>query len=215
AILPFKVANSESTEQQRAIGLTDAVITRLSQLGSVDVCPTSTVLKFSQQDVDAVEVARALGVDAVLSGRFTEIGGRARLTAQLISVATGTVLWAEKLDHDSSDAFAYEDIISEHITRCLDLKLTGEQFSRITKRYTDNTEAHQAYLHGRYHFTRRTATNLRQALECFGAATSIDPQFAPAYSGLADCYMLLSYYSAFPTAVAATKATEAVKRALQ
>jgi serine/threonine-protein kinase len=215
AILPFKAANSDRAEHQRVVGLTDAIITRLSQLGSVAVCATSSVLKYSQEDVDAIEVARALNVDAVVSGRFAQLGDRARLTVQLINVETGTVVWAEKLDHDSSDAFAYEDVISEHIAQSLDLKLTGEQVARITKRYTENSEAHQAYLQGRYHFTRRTARNLHQALQCFEAATSIDPNYAPAYSGLADCYSLLSYYSAFPMHIGRSKATEAAQRALQ
>lgn len=215
AILPFKVEDANADDQQRAVGLADSIITRLSQIGSIAVSPTSSVMKYANRDLDPLAVAKELRVDSILSGRLARVGDRLRLNVQLIGVETGSVLWADRLDADSTDAFLYEDIISKHLAHSLDLHLTGEQLARITKRHTESGDAYQAYLQGRYYFARRTAQSLKKALECFERATVIDSNYAPAYSGLADCYMLLNYYSAFPTAVARPRVSEAVKRALE
>ena len=214
AILPFKVEDSNADDRQRAVGLADSIITRLSQLGSIEVSPTSSVIKYSERDFDALAVAKELRVDSVLSGRLARVGDRLRLNVQLIGVDTGTVLWADRLDADSTDAFLYEDIISERLARSLDLHLTGEQFARFTKRHTESGEAYQAFLQGRYYLARRTAESLKKALECFERATRIDANYAPAYSGLSDCYTLLNYYSAFPSSVGRPKATEAAEKAI-
>jgi DNA-binding winged helix-turn-helix (wHTH) protein/tetratricopeptide (TPR) repeat protein len=214
AILPFKVEDSNGADRERAVGLADSIITRLSQIASVAVSPTSSVIKYSEQDFDALEVASHLHVESVLSGRLARVGDRLRLNVQLIGVDTGTVLWADRIDANSTDAFLYEDIISEHLAHSLDLHLTGEQFARLTKRHTESGAAYQVYLQGRYYFARRTAESLKKALECFEHATRIDPNYALAYSGLCDCYTLLNYYSAFPSSIGRPKATAAAEKAL-
>lgn len=214
AILPFKVEASHADDRQRAVGLADSIITRLSQLGSVAVSPTSSVIKYSESDFDALSVAKELRVDSVLSGRLARVGDRLRLNVQLIGAESATVLWADRIDADSTDAFLYEDIISERLSRSLNLHLTGEQFARFTKRHTESGEAYQAYLQGRYYLARRSAESLKKALECFAQATQIDANYAPAYSGLCDCYTLLNYYSAFPSSVGRPKATAAAEKAI-
>ena len=214
AILPFKVEDSNPDDRQRAVGLADSIITRLSQIASVAVSPTSSVIKYSEQDFDALTVAKDLRVDSVLSGRLARVGDRLRLNVQLIGVETDTVLWADRIDADSTDAFLYEDIISEHLAQSLGLHLTGEQFARLTKRHTESGDAYQVYLQGRYYLARRTAESLKKGVECFERATRIDPNYAPAYSGLSDCYTLLNYYGAFPSSVGRPKATAAAAKAI-
>jgi TolB-like protein/Tfp pilus assembly protein PilF len=215
AVLPFRVMDSELGDAYLGLGLTDVIITRLSQIKEIDVRPTSSVLRYADREVDPAEAARELAVDSVLLGRVTKSGERVRVTVQLINVAASSLLWADKLDLSSMDIFTYEDVIAEHVARTLRLQLSGEQVVRLAKRHTENSEAYEWYLRGRYYLSKRTPENFQKAIQSFEEATNADPDYALAYSGLSECYTLLNYYGVIPPETGGARAKAAAERALE
>jgi TolB-like protein/Flp pilus assembly protein TadD len=214
AVLPFEVTSSEAGDNYLGIGMSDAIITRLSQISEIAVRPTSAVLKYAGVESSPAEVGSELGVEAVLWGRVTRSGDRIRVTVQLVAVTDNNLLWADKLDHSFTDVFTYEDFISERVARALNLKLTGEQMDRLTKRHTVNSAAYWAYLKGRYYWGKRSPESFKKAMEYFQYASDKDPQYSLAYSGLADSYTLLDYYGAMPAKVGRSNARPAALKAL-
>ena len=144
---------------------------------------------------DAAKVAAELGVDSVMTGRLSQIGDNLNISVQLIDVKAGKVLWAEQYDRKMSDLLATQREIATTITQKLELKLSGNDAKGITKKYTDNNEAYQLYLKGRFHWNKRDEESLRKAIEQFKAAADKDTSFALALVGLADSYAVLPYYS--------------------
>ena len=215
AVLPFKVISSHPGDEYLGPGMSDAIITRLNQISQITVRPTSSVLKYAGLDIDPLEVGKELEVETVLSGRVTRSGDQLRLTVQLIDVVENKVLWADKLDHSFSDVFAYEDFISEHVARALDLRLTGEQIDRLTRPQTENSAAYWAYLKGRYEWAKRSPSSFAKAIEYFKYASDKDPRYSLAYSGLADCYTLLNYYGATAPKIGMAKAKSAAEKSLE
>lgn len=215
AVLPFKVISSDAADNYLGIGMSDAIITRLTQLAQIVVRPTSAVLKYATLENDPVAAGKELGVDAILSGLVTRAGNQIRVTVQLVAVSDNSLLWADKLDHNFTDVFTYEDFISEHVARALNIKLTGEQIDRLTKRHTVNSAAYWAYLRGRYFWSERSPESFKKAMEYFQYASEKDPGYSLAYSGLADCYTLLNYYGALPAAFGMSKAKAAALKALE
>ncbi len=211
AVLPFKLLSPAGADDYLGIGLADALVVRLSKLRQLTVRPTSSARKYGDSDQDPVAAGRALGVEAVLDGNIHLAGDRVRVTAQLIHVAQQSPLWADKFDARFTDIFDVEDSISEQVGEALTLKLTGEDRKRLTKRYTENIEAYQLYLKGRYHWNKRTSEGTRRAVENFRAAIDLDPENALAYTGLADCYTQLGWMrlrapaDTFPAAKAAAQ----------
>lgn len=188
AVLPFRILDGADTDEYLGIGMTDALITRLSGLKRVSVRPTSAVLKYSRSGVDPAASGRELEVDAVLEGSIRKAGDTVRVTVQLVSVQSGAQLWASKFDEKASDVFTVEDRVSARVSEELTLNLTGDERKRLARRYTENTEAYQAYLRGRFFWARDRPDMLRKAIEYFQQAIKIDPDYALAYSGLADSY---------------------------
>src|SRR6266404_7194349 len=216
AVLPFRVLSSEKGDEYLSLGLADALITSLSQTRQVIVRQTEAVAKYQNTGKDPLEAGREQGVDAVLEGQVQRIGDRVRVTARLVRTSDGTSLWADRFDEKFTNIFAVEDAVAEKVARTtiLAMKGTGEApAERLTKRYTENNEAYEAYLKGRYMWNRRTVDSLQKALVYFQQAIRLDPNYSLAYVGLADTYTLLSFFTlaapneAFPKAkVAAEKA---------
>ncbi|HKO61688.1 MAG TPA: winged helix-turn-helix domain-containing protein [Pyrinomonadaceae bacterium] len=215
AVLPFQVISSHAGDDYLGPGMSDAIITRLNQISQITVRPTSSVLKYAGLNVDPLECGKDLEVETVLSGRVTRSGDQLRVTVQLIDVVENKVLWADKLDHSFSDVFAYEDFISEHVARALNLRLTGDQIDRLTKPHTDNSAAYWAYLKGRYEWNKRSPGSFAKAIEYFKYASDKDPNYSLAYSGLADCYTLLNYYGATHPKLGMAKAKSAAEKSLE
>ena len=215
AVLPFKVISSHADDEYLGPGMSDAIITRLNQISQITVRPTSAVLKYAGLNLDPLEIGRELEVETVLSGRVTRSKDQLRVTIQLIDVVENKVLWADKLDHNFSDVFAYEDFISEHVARALNLRLTGDQIDRLTKPHTENSDAYWAYLKGRFEWNKRSPGSFAKAIEYFKYASDKDPNYSLAYSGLADCYTLLNYYGASPPKIGMAKAKSAAEKSLE
>jgi len=192
AVLPFKAIGTEGDNEYVELGMADALITRLSNLRGIVVRPTSSVSKYTKLQQDAMTSGRELGVEAVLDGSVQKIGDRIRVTVRLIRSNDGASLWAETFDEKWTDVFSVQSSIAQKMTEALALQLTGEERRLLSRRYTDNTEAYQLYLKGRYSSNKWTAEGFRKAIEYFNQAITLDPGYALAYAGLADCYFGLS-----------------------
>jgi len=190
AVLPFQ-SISHGEPSYLGLGLADVLINRMGALSQIAVRPIRIVRKFSEAAPDPLAAGRELGVDLVLDGNIQRDGDRVRVTVQLHRLPDGVLLWSGKFDQNSGDLFALEDSIAGQMADGLLLNLTASERNRLMKRYTENGEAWQAYLRGRYFWNRRTPESHQKAIEQFGQATRIDPHYALAYAGLADAYVLL------------------------
>jgi TolB-like protein/Tfp pilus assembly protein PilF len=214
AVLPFNLLTAGGEDEYLGLGLADALITRLSNLRRVIVRPTSAVLRYAQPERDPATAGRELGVGLVLEGSVRRAGGRLRATVQLVSAGDGRALWADKFDEEFTDLFEVEDSVAERVATALALKLSGEERARLSRRYTDNVEAHEFYLRGRYHANKFTLENFYKGIECFDRALEIDPEYALAYAGIAESYWIAADLYLNPKE-AVKKAQEASIRALK
>ena len=216
AVLPFKNLVRESGDEFLGPGIADALIMRLSSIRHLKVRPTSAVLKFSDSIHDPLLIGQELSVDALLDGVYQRVGEQIRVSVQLVSVTNGLTLWATKFDENFTNIFAIQDSISEQVVRSLSLKLTGDEQKQLAKNYTDNTEAFQLYIKGRYFWNQRTIEGVKKGLEYAQQAIALDPTYAPAYIGLADSYNLLgAQHSVLPPRESFPKARAAALRALE
>ncbi len=193
AILPFKNINNDAEAAFYEFSLADAVITELAQLRSLVVRPSSLVSKYQGQTDDPRQIGRELNVNAILEARFLKAGEKFRVTAQLLDVASGDILWSEKIDVDTGDIITIQDTIVQRIVDGLRLELTADEQGQLAKRPTENAEAYEAYLRGRDCFGRYIFRTLARedgdaAIEHFQRAIHLDSDFALAYSGLGASY---------------------------
>jgi TolB-like protein/Tfp pilus assembly protein PilF len=214
AVLPFGNADADPETEYLADGITESIISHVSRLSAVRVMARSTVFRYKDKNLDPRAVGRKLNVDAVLLGRIQQRGDALLVGAELVEVQNGWRLWGEQYNRKLADIFAVEEEISREISQKLSLQLTGEDRSRLPKRYTESTEAYQDYLKGRYHLNRLTEDGLRKGIEYFQQAIERDQNYALAYTGLADAFGLLGFMGLAPAAEAMPKAKEAARRAL-
>jgi Tol biopolymer transport system component/tetratricopeptide (TPR) repeat protein len=214
AVLPFATVEAVGNDQYLGVGLADALTGKLGQITQIEARPPSAVRRYLDAPVEAVQAGRELGVDYVLDGTIQHTGERVLVNARLISVGDGKTSWAEKFDEKFTDILTLQESISGRVVRAMTLELTNEERQRLNKRYTENSEAYQLYLVGRYHMGKRTLEGLKQSINFFEQAIKKDDRYALAYAGLADCYALLNWYSAPPPADAFPRAKEAAQKAL-
>ncbi|MFN2407925.1 MAG: protein kinase, partial [Pyrinomonadaceae bacterium] len=218
AVLPFRVLgpSGENTgDEYLGVGLTDALITRLSNVRRLVIRPTSSVLRYQGGNIDPLIAGRDLGTDYVVDGSLRRAGGRLRVTAQLLNVAEGVTRWAEHFDEDSTDVLQIEDSISEKVATALLPQLTGDEQHQLAKRGTDSSEAFEAYLRGRYYWNSYTETGLAKALDCYQRAIKLDPDYALAYTGIADYYNWLGVFGIKPFAECSAAAKQAASKAVE
>lgn len=199
AVLPFKSLGGQDDDAYLGLGMADALITKIGQIKEVSVRSTSSMQRYAGDARDAATIGRELKVDAVLDGRIQKSGPKIRLTVQLVGVRDGASLWAEKFDQEFDNIFAAQDAIAARVVRGLRPVLTAPEQEKLTKRYTDSQEAYEAYLRGRYLWTKRTTESSRQSIGYFKQAIEKDPNFALAYVGLADTYLIHDVTKAHPT----------------
>ncbi len=190
AVLPFQNRSSEADTEYLSDGLAESLIYRLSQLSNLKVSPTSSVFRYKGKEIDPVKVGKELGVNAVLSGRMVQRGDNLTISAELVDVRSNQVLWGEQYDRKMSELLATQRDMAREIVDKLKLKVSGEEKS-LAKHYTESNEAYQLYLKGRFHWNKRSADDFQKALQYFQQAIERDPNFALAYSGLADTYNLI------------------------
>lgn len=214
AVLPLRFLTAEENNQALRLGLTDALITRLGSLRQITVRPISAVTRFVDSPQDSLEIGKMLRVDAVLEGTILQSDNRLRINARLLRTENGEQIWAERFDGEFTNVFDVEEQISERAARALMLKLDGVEKELLAKRYTNNVEAHDAYVRGRFFWNRRTGSDLKEAIKHFNDAVSKDPNYALAYAGLADAYSLLADYDGALPKDAYPRAKEAATKAL-
>lgn len=156
AVAPFQPLDSDDADQYLGLGMADALITKLSNLRQIMVRPTSAVLKYAGQKLDPIEAGRELGVESILEGSIQKLHDRIRVSVQLVSVEDDIALWADRFDEKFTDIFAVQDSISQQVVEALTLKLSGEERKLLTKHHTEDTDAYQAYLRGRYFWNNLT-----------------------------------------------------------
>lgn len=216
AVLPFTNEGGDARTEYLSDGIAESIINSLSQLPRLRVLPRSTVFRQRGAAVDPQEAGRLLGVRAVVTGRVAEVGGWLVIRTELIDVWEESQLWGEQYRREPADIFALQEEISRDISEKLSLKLSGEERRRLSKRYTENTDAYRAYLRGRHYVTsKRTAQWIRKGIDCFQRAIDLDPNYALAYSGLAEAHGLLaSSTGEQPPREAYPKAQAAARKAL-
>ena len=215
AVLPLESLSGDASQDYFADGMTDALITDLAQISALRVISRTSVMTYKRVRKPLAEIARELNVEAVVEGTVLRSGERVRITAQLIQVPDEKHLWAQSYEGDLKNTLALQNSVARAIAEQIQVTLDPREAAALEKSRTVNPEAYEAYLKGRYFWNKRTGEGLKRAIDYFDHAIDIDPDYARAYSGLADSYALsgdweyglLSPADAFPRAkAAATKA---------
>src|ERR1700754_240241 len=214
AVLPFENRSNAADTDYLSDGLTESLIYRLSQLPNLKVSPTSSVMHYKGKGADLKTVAGELGVRSVMTGRVAQRGDNLTISVELVDVTNNKSLWGEQYERKMSDLLTTQREIAAAITQKLQLKLSGSE-TGLTKKYTDNNEAYQLYLKGRFYWNKRDEQNLKKAIEQFKAAVEKDPNFALAFVGLADSYVLLPFYSNATASDVTPQAKAYAERALE
>jgi serine/threonine protein kinase/tetratricopeptide (TPR) repeat protein len=218
AVLPLKIldspSNGDTGMDYLGVGLADALITRLGGVRRFALRPTSSVVRYGAQDTDPLAAGRELGVSYVLEGRVRRVGERIRVTMQLLDVRAGSTVWAGQFDESAADVLQLEDSISNHVAEALIPQLTGGERLRLAKRGTDNANAYEEYLRGRYHWNTFTEEGFAKALVHYSRAVALDPDYALAYAGIADYYNWLGVYTVLPFAETSAAAKEAALKSV-
>jgi DNA-binding winged helix-turn-helix (wHTH) protein/TolB-like protein len=186
AVLPFIDFGARANDEHLGLGLADVLITRLSNLKEVNVRPTSAVQKFEGQEQESVDAARLLGVDAVLEGSIYQSHDQIRVTARLLRVSDQSPIWSGQFDDKAKDVLAVQNAIAEQVADSLALNLSAGEKAALARRYSENPDAYQFYVQGRYFWNKRSWPGINQAEYYFRRAIERDPDFALAYLGLAD-----------------------------
>ena len=214
AILPLANASDDPSAEYLSDGITESIINTLSRLSGVRVMARSTVFRYKGRDADPLAVGRELGVRAVMAGRLLQRGERIVIKVELVDANDGALLWAEQYQRQMGDIFALEADIAQQISDHLRVKLSGELRLNLAKRYTENPEAYDLYLKGRFFWNQRDPDAMKKAVEYFVQSIRKDPTFALAYCGMADCYTLLSW-GTLPPREFVPKARLSITRALE
>jgi len=215
AVLPFENETDDSEIDYLSPGIADSVIKNLSQVAGLRVLAFSTVSRYQRRDIDPRTLGRELEVFAVVTGRIRRLGDTLIVATELVDTSDGSRLWGEEYRVPQTDVLAIQERISREISEKLRARLTVAQRRLIVKRYTADPEAYRLYLKGRFHWNKRTSDGLTRGIDYFEKSIERDPSYALAYSGLADCYNLLSLYSVLPPKDTMPKAKAAAIKALE
>ena len=210
AVLPLENLSGDAEQQYFADGLTDALITDLAKMGSTRITSRTSVMQYRGTRKSIKEIGRELNVDAVVEGTVMYAGNRVRVTAQLIQVSTDMHLWADTYEREVSSILDLQRSLATNIARRINVFVKPLDRPRVVK-----PEAYGLYLKGRYAFYKYTSAGWREAIEHFNSAIEKDPEFAPAYSGLSETYLVAGAYFAIPTEEALTRGRVAAAKALQ
>jgi TolB-like protein/Tfp pilus assembly protein PilF len=215
AVLPFDNLSRDPDNAYFAEGVQDEILTRLAKVADLKVISRTSTQHFKSAPENLPEIAKQLGVTNILEGSVQKAADQVRVNVQLINAMTDAHVWADTYDRKLTDIFAVESEIAKAIGETLQAKLTGAEKSSIAKAPTANPEAYELYLKGRFFWNKRTGTDLRKAIDYFNQAIAKDPNYALAYVGLADSYLLLSSYAAVSPGESLPPARSALKKALE
>ena len=215
AVLPFENLSSDPDNAYFTEGIQDEILARLAKIADLKVISRASTQRYKSSPDDLPEIAKRLGVSNILEGSVQKTADRVRVTVQLINAASDAHLWGETYDRNLTDVFAAESDIARAIADTLRAKLTGSEQNALAARPTENTEAHQLYLRGRYFWNKRTGADFKKAIGYFNQAIEKDPNYALAYAGLADAYVLLSAYAEASPKDSLPQAKAAAAKALE
>jgi serine/threonine protein kinase/TolB-like protein len=215
AVLPFVNASGDASTEYLSDGISEGITDTLSQLPNLKVMSHSAALRYKGREVDPLAAGRELKVQAVLTGRVMQRGDDLSIRAELVSSSDNTQIWGEQYDRKVADLLAVQREIAREISEKLRLRLSGAEKQQLSKQPTQNVEAYQLYMKGRYRWNRRDEESVKKAIEYFNQAIAKDPTYALAYAGVADCYLVLEDHRYMAPSEAIPKAKAAVTRALE
>jgi TolB-like protein len=214
AVLPFTNTSANTDVEYLSDGITESLINSLSQLPNLSVKARSTVFHYKGKDMTPQQVGSELAVQAVLNGRLTQRGDQLTLSLELVDARTGNQIWGEQYNRRTADLVSLQSDIARDVSNKLRMKLSGADEQRVMKNYTANAEAYQLYLRGRFYWNKRTPADFQKSIDYFQQAIALDPNYALAYTGVADAYTLLPVYGGLSPAEPISKAREAALKAL-
>jgi eukaryotic-like serine/threonine-protein kinase len=214
AVIPFSNSGGNADTDYLSDGLTESLISSLVHVPQLKVKSRNSVFRYKGKDIDVQKVGKELTVDALLTGRVVQHGDTIQVSADLTSVQDNTEIWGEHYERKTSDIISLQQQIAGDIADKLRSKLSGTEKQQVTKQGTQNPEAYQLYVKGRYNWNKRTSADIKTAISYFNQALDKDPGYALAYSGLADAYGVLTNYGSDPNDVT-PKASAAAKKALE
>jgi len=215
AVLPFKNLSPEQGQDYFCDGMTDELISKLSRVQSLRVISRNSVFTFKDTPKKTKAIAQELQVRNILDGSVRKAGNRLRINVQLIDAETDAPIWSDTYDKDLENIFDIQDAVAQAIVKALKIELLGVNENQLVKHYTENTEAYNLYLQGRYFFNKRTEEDLKKSSQYFERAIAMDPKFALAYSGLADYYLNVPDYSTSPPKNAYQEGKKVALRAVE
>ena len=215
AVLPFANMSPDPNDEYFADGMTEELISVLSNIGELDVISRTSATKFKGGGRTIGEIAHELNVGTVLEGSVRKWEDSLRIAVQLIDANSDKHLWTQTYNRKLEDIFSLQTEIAERVADNLKIKLVGGESAIIKDRQTGNLDAYNLYLQGRYHWNKRTQSSLEKSIEYFQRAIEVDPNYALAYSGIADSYLVLAIRPTYPTLATSQKARQYALRALQ
>ncbi len=215
AVLPFTNMSQNKDQEFFSDGLTEDIITQLAKIKAFKITSRTSVMQYKNNTKSIKEIGKELNAAHILVGSVQRSGDRVRITAQLINASSDEHLWAESYDRSLKDIFSIQTDIANQIANALQAQLSPEEQQRIEKKYTDNTEAYQLYLQGRYYWNKRLEEPVKKSIEFFKRAIEQDSTYALAYAGLGDAYLMLGVYSVLKPVESFPQAKAYAERALQ
>jgi serine/threonine protein kinase/tetratricopeptide (TPR) repeat protein len=215
AVIPFASAGGNADTDLLSDGLTESLISSLAHVPQLKVKSRNSVFRYKGKEVDVQRLGKELTVDALLTGRVVQRGDAIQVSAELTNVQDNTEIWGEQYERKASDIIALQQQIAGDIANKLRAKLSGAEKQQVTRQGTQNAEAYQLYVKGRYYWNKRTPADVNTAISYFNQAIDKDPSYAVAYSGLADAYEILSYYGVDDPNDVVPKAKAAANKALE
>src|SRR5437660_701130 len=214
AVLPFANSGGNADSDFLSDGITESLIASLAHVPDLKVKSRNSVFRYKNKDVDIQQVGKELTVNALLTGRVVQHGDTIQVSADLTNVQDNTEIWGEHYERKASDILGLQEQIASDIADKLRSKLSGAEKQEVTKQGTQNPEAYQLYVRGRYYWNKRTSADIKTAISYFNQAIDKDPGYALAYSGIADAYGVLINYGSDPNDVT-PKASAAAEKALE
>ena len=215
AVLPFKDLSPQKDQQHLCSGIPSDLVQRLTQVEDLWIPAWASSSLFHAENADLKELGKKLNVKTVLTGTLQKADEKFRITVELINIADNDVIWTERYERDEGGIFQLQDEVTLAIIEKLKVKLLGEEKADLEKRYTDNAEAYNLYQLGRYFWNKRTRNDMLKSIEYFEQAIEADPEYAMAYTGIADAYVTLGAWSHLPAKEAYPKAREQALKALE
>lgn len=214
AVMPFVNEGGNADVEYLSDGMTETLISSLSQIPNLNVKARSLVFRYKGKEVNPQNIGKELDVQAILNGRVVQRGTDLILYLELVDAQTGNLIWGDQYNRKQTDLVSLQGEIARDVSSKLKTKLSGADEQKLTKTYTENSEAYKLYLQGRYFANKRTPKDIQKAIECFQHAADMDPNYGPAYAGLAIGYTYLTIYSDTPAKEAFPKAKEFALKAL-